>query len=93
MQHWQTIDPTVPIALLLAGIAVGVLGVLATIAWRRPEQKIASLFWAGSNIAAHPERYVVPERVSMVRAVNMTGVVLWLVGVLVIVWRVVVRAI
>jgi hypothetical protein len=89
VQHWQTIDPTVPIALLLAGVAVGVLGVLATIAWRRPEQTITNLFWAGSNIAAHPERYVVRERVSIIRAVNMTGVVLWLAGVLVIVWRVV----
>jgi hypothetical protein len=89
----QTISPTVPIAILLAGIAVGLLGVLATIAWRRPGQTIASLFWAGSTIAAHPERYVVPERVAAVRVVNMTGVVLWLVGVLVIVWKVVVRAI
>jgi hypothetical protein len=86
-------SPTAPIALLLAGIAVVLLGVLATLAWRRPEQTIANLFWAGSNLAAHPERYVVPERVSVVRVVNMTGVVLWLVGVLMILWKVIVRAI
>jgi hypothetical protein len=72
---------------------MGVLGILATIAWRRADQTIPSIFWAGSNVAAHPERYVQPGRVAVVRAFNVAGVLLWLIGVLMILWRAIVRAI
>jgi len=91
MEPWRTVSPTFPIALFLAGTAVGVLGVVGSAVWRRAEQTLGSLFWAGSGLAAHPERYVRADRVSVVRILNMTGVILWLIGVVMILMEAVAR--
>lgn len=79
------------IALMLAGVTVAFCGAVAGTLWRREGVKIRALFWAGSSAAAHPERYVRPDRVRIVRALNLIGVSLFLSGVLVLVgqglWR------
>jgi hypothetical protein len=68
--------------LLIGGIALMALGVLMSTAWRKQGVTVSSIFWAGSNLAVHPERYVRGDRVSAVRAVNWAGAILWLSGVL-----------
>jgi hypothetical protein len=62
------------------------LGAVMTRIWRKDELTGAMLFWAGSDSAAHPERYVKPQRVFLVRCMNATGVALFLVGIVLMVW-------
>jgi hypothetical protein len=76
---------------MLTGVAILILGVISSVRWRRPGQTVRSLFWAGSDLAAHPERYVRADRVRMICVVNMTGVLLWLLGVLLIVRQTIAR--
>jgi len=81
-------DPTTrgfALTLMLSGVAAGLGGVVATIAWRKPAVSVRTLLWAGSEAAAHPERYVKEERVAIVRGLNMIGVSLFLLGVLLLV--------
>ena len=73
------------LALLLAGATVAVCGAVAGTVWRREGVKVRDLFWAGSSAAAHPERYVRPERALIVRTLNFLAVGLFLSGVLVLV--------
>jgi hypothetical protein len=75
------------IALLMAGTALNICGAVATLIWRKEGVTVAALWLAGSTAAAHPERYVRPDRVRIVRVLNMTGVSLALVGVLALVAR------
>ncbi len=82
MRPWQAFNPVWPIALLLAGATVGIVGNLMTWAWRRSGQTLASLFWAGSDLAARPERFVRTDRVVVVRITYYAGVLLFLLGVL-----------
>jgi hypothetical protein len=80
-----TLRDVVPIV-MLTGVGFGLIGVVMTRIWRKDGVTGAMLFWAGSDAAAHPERYVKPQRVFVVQCVNLTGVGLFLVGVLIVVW-------
>ena len=71
---------------MLTGVGFLSIGVVLTRLWRKDEITGAMLFWAGSDAAAHPERYVKPQRVFLVRCMNGTGVGLFLIGVIVMVW-------
>jgi preprotein translocase subunit Sss1 len=71
---------------MLTGVGFLLIGVVMTRIWRKDGVTGAMLFWAGSYAAAHPERYVKPQRVFVVKCVNVTGIGLFLVGVLIIVW-------
>ena len=81
MMAWETFDPSPAIAFLAVGIGLALVGVITSVLARKPDLTLSQLFWAGSNIAAHPERYVREECVGTVRALNLAGVLSWLVGV------------
>lgn len=76
----------VVVIVMLTGIGLLFVGSLMTRIWRKDGVTGATIFWAGSYAAAHPERYVKPHRVFVVKCVNAAGAVLFLVGVLIIVW-------
>lgn len=75
----------VVLGLLVGGVAVGLVANAFTIAWRRPDVSIRNILWSGSDIAAHPERYVRAEYVGLVTRVQLFRVCLFLSGVVVIV--------
>jgi hypothetical protein len=77
-----TSDRAIVLALLATGIALALSGTVASFVWRKADVTLGALFWAGSGAAAHPERYVRPDRVRVVRVLNLTGVGLFLMGVL-----------
>jgi hypothetical protein len=72
------------IVLMLAGVLVSIAGICITTVARRPEITLRALFWAGSDAAAHPERYVKPEQLGAVRAANFLGVGLFATGALIL---------
>jgi hypothetical protein len=78
--------PDIVLIVMLTGIGLMFIGVVMTRIWRKDEITSERLFWAGSDSAAHPERYVKPERVFMVQCINLTAVGLFVAGVLVMVW-------
>ena len=74
------------LGLWLIGCVIGLCGnVLASFSWRKAGVSAKDLRMAGSNAAAHPERYYRPDRVPLVRVVNYLAVGLFLVGVLIMV--------
>lgn len=79
-------------AFMLGGVVLGLIGVVVTGLSRRQGVTWSTLFWAGSTAAAHPERYVKPERVVTVRRINHLAVSLFLVGVLILVARSVIQS-
>jgi uncharacterized iron-regulated membrane protein len=68
------------ITLMLSGMAIAIFGIVATVLWRKKDVTLGNLVWAGSKLAAHPERYVRPDRLALVRALAFTGVALFLIG-------------
>jgi hypothetical protein len=76
----------VVLIVMLTGVGFMLIGVVMTRIWRKDGITGAMLFWAGSSAAAHPDRYVKPQRVFVVKCVNVTGVSLFLVGVLIVLW-------
>jgi hypothetical protein len=70
------------IALMLSGVTIAMAGMVAAVLWRNDGVTARDLVWAGSTAAAHPERYVRPERLTAVRRLNLTGVALFLIGAL-----------
>jgi hypothetical protein len=58
---------------------------MASFSWRKDGVSAGELWLAGSKAATHPERYVRPDRVRVVRVMNYLGVGLWLTGVVVMV--------
>ena len=70
---------------MVSAIRLGLREQNATHVWRRPGLTNRNLFWAGSDLAAHPERYVRPDRVAIIRRLNFVGVCLFLSGVLILV--------
>jgi len=78
------IHRTVALACFLTGIGLALCAVVATHIWRRDGVTGGELFWAGSDLVAHPERYVRPDRVSMVRRLNLIGICLFLSGVFIV---------
>lgn len=73
------------LGLMLAGLVLVVCGAMASFSWRKDGVSAGELWLAGSRAAAHPERYVRPDRVPVVRVMNYLGVGLWLTGVVVMV--------
>ena len=67
------------------GLLVGIAATLASLAWRRPEVSLKKWYWGGSDLAAHPERYFLPEAVSPLRRLFLLSVCLWLAGVVALV--------
>ena len=76
---------TVIVTLALTGFTLGICANVASLIWRREEVTSAALWWAGSDLAAHTERYVRPDRVAVVRALYLAGVGLILAAVVVLV--------
>ncbi|BDG04636.1 hypothetical protein [Anaeromyxobacter oryzae] len=73
------------LGLMLTGLVVGLCGALASFSWRKDGVSSRELWLAGSKAAAYPERYVRPDRVLVVRVLNLVGVGLCLAGVLIMV--------
>ncbi len=73
------------LGLMLTGVVVLLCGALASFSWRKDDVSGGQLWMAGSRIAAHPERYVRPDRVLVVRVLNYAGIGLCLAGALVMV--------
>ena len=73
------------LGLWLTGFVVALCGTLASFSWRKGDVPSGELWMAGSKLAAHPERYVRPDRVLLVRVLNYLGVGLMLAGVLIMV--------
>jgi hypothetical protein len=80
-----TSDRAIVLALLATGFALALFGTVSAFVWRKAGVTPGALFWAGSSAAAHPERYVRPDKVRVVRVLNLTGVGLFLMGVLVLI--------
>lgn len=78
---------TLSLALLVAGLALAICGTAASFVWRKAGVTGWALWMAGSSAVAHPERYVRPDRVRAIRILNMSGMTLFLAGVLVLVAR------
>jgi hypothetical protein len=55
------LDPGAAIAFLTVGIGLLFVGVVTSVLARKTELTPSQLFWAGSQIAAHPERHVCGE--------------------------------
>ena len=68
------------IAMMLGGAIIAMVGALAAVLWRKNGLASKDLLWAGSAVAAHPERYVRPERIMTVRLVILAGLTLFLLG-------------
>jgi hypothetical protein len=77
---------TASLALMAAGTGVLLVGAVAAFFWRNRSAGVttSAIYWAGSSLAAHPERYIRPDRVRAIRVMNLAGVGLFLSGVLVI---------
>ena len=59
---------TVILSLFASGWAVGLLCSMACLVfWRRDDVSFKDSYWAGSKVAAHPERYVRGDRVLIAR--------------------------
>jgi hypothetical protein len=67
------------------GIALILCGNAAALAWRKQGITVGAFLSAGSTAAAHPERYVRPDRVRIVRVLFVTGVGFVLASVVVLV--------
>jgi hypothetical protein len=78
-------ETLIPIAVAGAGLAVLLVALLLTTAWRLPDVTLRKLLWSGSDIGAHPEHYVLPQHLGVIRLLNLCGVILWTLGVLMIV--------
>jgi hypothetical protein len=72
------------IVLMVGGVLMSIAGTCVATVARRPEITLRALFWAGSDAAAHPERYVKPELLGAVRAVSLLGVGLFATGALIL---------
>jgi hypothetical protein len=79
-----TFDRAIVLALFATGVVLVLSGTVSAFVWRKADVTLGALFWAGSGGAAHPERYVRPDKVRVVRVLNLTGVGLFLLGVLVL---------
>ena len=75
------------IAVMLAGVLASVLGTCIAIWARRSEMTPGALFWAGSDVAAHPERYVKPGVLGTVRVVYLVAAALLVTGALTLVYH------
>lgn len=75
---------TVIIALFLSGTTISLCGSVVTFFWRKSEVTKLDLFWAGSRAAAHPEYYVKAEHVKTVKILHLTGISMFLTGVLIL---------
>jgi hypothetical protein len=71
----------VVIGLVTLGVASLLIGTVTSALSRQDSVTLRRWFWAGSDVAAHPERYVRAERVGVVRALGLLGVVLALAGI------------
>lgn len=71
------------IALMLGGVLASVVSLCITTVARRQDITLRALFWAGSDAAAHPERYVKPEMLGAVKSLNFLGVGLFVTGALI----------
>ena len=72
------------LALMISGVLVMLVGVAVMILARRHDVGVRTLFWAGSNAAAHPERYVRPDFLSTIRVLNLLGVGLFATGAIIL---------
>lgn len=79
----------VAIVLFGSGVALALVGTLSSFVWRREGVTAGELFWAGSVAALHPGRYVRPDRLTAIRALNTAGGGLAALGVLIGVARIV----
>jgi hypothetical protein len=68
------------LASLGGGIIVGIAATVASLGWLKPEVSLKKWYWAGSDVAAHPERYFVPEGVTMLRRLFLVSVCMFLAG-------------
>ena len=73
------------VGLSLTGFGLALGGALAGLSWRRSGVTTREAWLAGSDLAAHSERYVRPDRVFIVRVLNFAGIGLLLAGVLLLV--------
>jgi hypothetical protein len=71
------------LALLLAGVALCLCSAMAALVWRNAGVTLEALWSAGSSAAAHPDRYIRPDRVRAFRVLSTAGVGLFLAGALV----------
>jgi hypothetical protein len=79
-----------PLRILMAismggGLLLAIASTLGSLAWRQPKVSVKELFWAGSDLAAHPERYVLPKAVTPVRRLFLLSVCMWLSGIVALV--------
>lgn len=72
----------IALTLMGSGSVIVLIGGIAATCWRKKEVSRADLFWAGSEAGAHPEKYVRPDRVKVVKVLNLAGAFLFMMGVL-----------
>jgi len=75
----------VMVAMACSGFALSVLGNLLAVAWRKEEIGVGALWQAGSEVAAHPERFVRADRARVVQLVYLVGVGLIMASVIILV--------
>lgn len=68
------------VAVMFAGLLISMLAMCIAVLARRPELTPGALFWAGSNLVAHPERYVKPEALGAFKAVSFLGAAVFVTG-------------
>jgi hypothetical protein len=61
------------LATAVVGFLLAVVGSGVATAYRREDVPFSIVFWAGSDVVAHPERYVRPERLALVRGLSLVG--------------------
>jgi hypothetical protein len=76
---------SISVGLMLGGCVLLLVGAVVAAASRKTGISLSVVFWAGSDAAVHPERYVEAGRVTLVRWINALGVSLFLAGVLLLV--------
>jgi hypothetical protein len=79
-----------PLRILMAmsmggGLLLGITATLASLAWRKPEVSLKKWYWAGSDLAAHPERYFLTAALTPLRRLFLLSACLWLAGIVAVV--------
>jgi hypothetical protein len=79
-----------PLQILIAvslggGLLIGITATVVSLAWLKPEISLKKWYWAGSDVAAHPERYFLPEGVTALRRLFLVSVCMFLGGVVALV--------
>jgi hypothetical protein len=69
------------IILFIISIVITLIGTTLMLMSRKPGVSVADIYWKGSSVFRNLDKYIRPERVSIVRTLNVVGVLLFLVSV------------